>query len=69
MKKKNSAFYKALLTVVIIGLVSWVVLKVVNKEIDPDLPNIDVAEIGQKLLQAVVDFVISLINPERRGFL
>jgi len=69
MKRKNSAFYKALLTVVIIGLISWVALKVVNKEIDPGLPTIDVTKIGQKLLQAVVDFVLSLINPERRGFL
>ena len=69
MKKKNSAFVKALLTVVVIGLLSWLVLKVVNKEINPDLAiGVDVAEIGQKVLQAIVDFVLSLINPERRGF-
>ena len=67
MKKKNSAFVKALLIVVSIGMVSWLALRIVNKEMNPDFSlSIDVAELGQKLLQVVVDFVLSLINPERR---
>ena len=70
MKKKNTALIRALLIVSVIAMVSWLALKVVNKEIDPSIPlAIDVAEIGQKLLQAMVDFVVSLINPERRSFL
>ena len=52
----------------VIGVLSWLALGVVNQEINPDIPNVDIAEIGQKLLQAVVDFVLGLINPERRGF-
>ena len=68
MKKKNSALVRALLIVVIIGVVSWLALGVVNKEINPELSiELNIAEIGQKVLQAVVDFVLSLINPERRG--
>ncbi|MCP4461154.1 MAG: hypothetical protein GY816_24505 [Cytophagales bacterium] len=67
MKKKYSAFVRAFLIVVIIGLVSLLALKIVNKEINPDLLiSIDLAEIGQKILNAAVDFILDLINPERR---
>ncbi len=69
MKKKGSTFVRALLIVGGISLLSWLVLLIVNKEINPELSiDLNLAELGQKILQAVVDFVLSLINPERRGF-
>ena len=50
-----------------IAVVSFFVLRVLNQEITPDI-SVDVAEIGKKILQAVVDLVLSLINPEKKTF-
>lgn len=66
MKKKQSVFV-SLLIVLAIAVVSFFVLRVLNQEITPDI-SVDVAEIGKKILQAVVDLVLSLINPEKKTF-
>ena len=69
MGKKSSAYYQTLLTIGVIAILSYLVLRVTNQGFSPEMGlNVDAGEIGQAVLDKLVDIVLSLINPERRSF-
>ena len=69
MKKgKSRALIQTLITVGIIAVLSLVVSKMLDQEINPEMAmNVNVSEIGQAVLDVLVDAISSLINPERRS--
>ena len=49
-------------------MLSLVVSKMLDQEINPEMAmNVNVSEIGQAVLDVLVDAISSLINPERRS--
>ena len=68
MKKGRSSLVQTLAIVGTIAVISLLITRGLNGEFSLDgSMKVDVAEIGQRIVSAVIDAIASLINPDRQA--